>query len=287
MERDLISEVLGYVDDYGSEVDTILPTFNVQNEREEIFDEYMRCLTFIEFMTLNKSNNNLKDEKYGICNIRPKDKISKMLINPETKYYYLLSDYNEITAEEAYVKHIESLKNSCRFLVFELQRENIIQEINNREVKNALNVLYKQIKSKSLNEDDRDKLLGDLKKCYQFFVSQCKPKLLKSYEGVLIMAERDTSDSMKSTYPIIHTYVTNAIVTKKNNSKMWDAYIKLQTLPASSSSSSSTVENVRTEGLVDFFNRRTNVAEPLTMETDVRAIQGNVRSFDGDGNHAD
>ena len=64
MERDLISEVLGYVDDYGSEVDTILPTFNVQNEREEIFDEYMRCLTFIEFMTLNKSNNNLKDEKY-------------------------------------------------------------------------------------------------------------------------------------------------------------------------------------------------------------------------------
>ena len=40
MERDLISEVLGYVDDYGSEVDTILPTFNVQNEREEIFDEY-------------------------------------------------------------------------------------------------------------------------------------------------------------------------------------------------------------------------------------------------------
>ena len=140
----------------------------------------MRCLTFIEFMTLNKSNNNLKDEKYGICNIRPKDKISKMLINPETKYYYLLSDYNEITAEEAYVKHIESLKNSCRFLVFELQRENIVQEINNREVKNALNVLYKQIKSKSLNEDDRDKLLGDLKKCYQFFVSQCKPKLLKS-----------------------------------------------------------------------------------------------------------
>ena len=47
---------------------------------------------------------------------------------------------------------------------------------------------------------------------------------------------------------------------------MWDAYIKLQTLPASSSSSSSTVENVRTEGLVDFFNRRTNVAEPLTMK---------------------
>ena len=26
--------------------------------------KYMRCLTFIEFMTLNKSNNNLKDEKY-------------------------------------------------------------------------------------------------------------------------------------------------------------------------------------------------------------------------------
>ena len=51
-----------------------------------------------------------------------------MLINPETKYYYLLSDYNEITAEEAYVKHIESLKNSCRFLVFELQRENIIKK---------------------------------------------------------------------------------------------------------------------------------------------------------------
>ena len=215
MERDLISEVLGYVDDYGSEVDTILPTFNVQNEREEIFDEYMRCLTFIEFMTLNKSNNNLKDEKYGISNIRPKDKISKMLINPETKYYYLLSDYNEITAEEAYVKHIESLKNSCRFLVFELQRENITQEINNREVKNALNVLYKQIKSKSLNEDDRDKLLGDLKKCYQFFVSQCKPKLLKSYEGVLIMAERDTSDSMKSTYPSsIHTLPTQSLPKK-------------------------------------------------------------------------
>lgn len=68
---------------------------------------------------------------------------------------------------------------------------------------------------------------------------------------------------------------------------MWDAYIKLQTLPASSSSSSSTVENVRTEGLVDFFNRRTNVAEPLTMKQMLRAIQGNVRSFDGDGNHAD
>ena len=46
MERDLISEVLGYVDDYGSEVDTILPTFNVQNEREEIFDEVHEMFNF-------------------------------------------------------------------------------------------------------------------------------------------------------------------------------------------------------------------------------------------------
>ena len=241
MNVDISNDLTSYIDDYNSEMDTILPSFTITTKKEEIWSEYLKCLTFIEFLKNNNGNNIDKDEKYGICNIKGGDdnKTINLLIDSNLAFNFISEQYNEENAQKEYLKHVESLKTCSKRLIDQLNTETLKGEIQNEKIQQIITKLNtdfigeskkkKKQKQKTKEKEDEETtlLLEKLKNCYDFFISQAKPKLIKSYNGLLDIIERDVSDTMKSRYPIASTFVSFVIMPKRINDKMWDAFIRL------------------------------------------------------------